>query len=45
MHTLYAFNSWTKLRQKLKICTKFWMKLMILDGRKMKFWTTYFLFP
>jgi len=42
---LNIFNSWTKFGRKLEIWTKFWTRLVILDGRKMTFWTTYFLCP
>jgi len=38
-------SSWTKFGRKLEIWTKFWTKLVLLDGWKMTFWTTYFLCP
>jgi len=33
--------SWIKFGQKVAIWTTFWMKWVILDRRKMTFWTEY----
>ena len=50
VHTVFLrlqidFNRWTKFGWKLEIWTKFWTKMVVLDGGKITFWTTYFLCP
>jgi len=32
-------------KRNLQFWTKFWMELVIFDGRKMTFWTRYYLCP
>jgi len=34
--------SWSKFGRNFEIWTKFWTKLVILNGRKMTFWPAYF---
>jgi len=39
------FNTWTKFERKVRTWMKFWIKLVILYGQKVTFWTAYLFGP